>query len=283
MDSSKIIQTLPTMKSRFFIISTILCVFCLSSLFAQDLTKLSNEGYGHWTAAGTLLSMAKTGDDYQQVANELEKVIQTDPNFEDTYFNLVKVYEQIGVEKGSWALAKAKKYLEEYKRMRPDDSRTVESELIVLQALEKKSKQNIVKRFVGKWQYMGLYIVEGGGGYSATVESTDKYSREVCWIRVEDDHMVLLVKETYDGIAYGALEWDRAYKKYQNHIIERKGRKYWWTKEVDYNKYMIWNENGTNFISLIHYYDEYYSQKGLLVYYESGTYNKDQIKSELKH
>ena len=253
------------------------------ALQAQDLTSLSNQGYGHWMTANRLAESASEVEDYLVIAKEYEQVIASDPSFEKAYFELIHVYEKIALEKGPSFLDKALTILDNYSSIYPNDSRVVESERTYIQAFREKSKRNILKGFVGKWKFMGLRIGEDGGSYTASVESTDQYKRFVSSVRVEDDHLILYVRESYDGIAYGQLKWLKDWHRYENHSHDCGGKHYSWTKEIEYQKYIIWNENGTNYIALIHHDDEYYSQDGALVHECSYTYDKSALKSVLKH
>ena len=120
------------------------------SSLAQDLSTLTDSGYGHWMAATRLSETATSIDDYILVASEYEKAIQSDSSFIDAYMRLVHLYEKIGAERGDVYLSKAENYLKKYEILNAGDTRNIESEKAYIRALLAKSSSE-PGRFVGVW------------------------------------------------------------------------------------------------------------------------------------
>lgn len=131
-------------------IASLVLGYGASHLNAQDLTGLSDSGYGHWSAAIVFLSEAKTVDDYCMAAQEFEFVTKSDPSFSDAYLKLVSVYKEIGRERGGLAFDKAFSALESYKALHPDDIKTYETENSILKALQRNyAKKSTI---YGRWE-----------------------------------------------------------------------------------------------------------------------------------
>lgn len=133
-------------------ISCIMFNLCALETSAQDLSGLSDQGYGHWMSASRLAETASNVDDYLLIAQEYEEVIKTDSQFEDTYLKLIQLYEKIGVEKGTKYFDKADKLLDQYALIKPGDNRTIQAERSYISALRDKYNKG-PNRFVGRWGY----------------------------------------------------------------------------------------------------------------------------------
>lgn len=268
------------MKNITIHILHLVLIFTLTSpLVAQEMSDLSDAGYAHWIAANRLLDNAGSPEEFELVATELESVIETDPQFKDTYMKLVHVYEKIAIKRGEPVFVKAEQLLNNYLERFPDEKREIGAERIYIDALREKYKQNIPMGFVGKWgadRWGWLEISCTNGHFTATTNSyRDKYEYEVKSIRQVGNHLILKIKETYDGIATGKLKYDRSFKKYIPHVHRCNGIDYLWTKEIETITYKIYNKNGTNYMGMIGMHKELYSQ-GTFVHSCSSNY-KDPI------
>ncbi len=157
----------PNQLSRFFCLLFLVFGYSLS---AQDLSSLSDQGYGHWVTATRLSETATDLDDYLLIANEYERIIESDPAFADTYLKLVQLYEKIGMEKGLSFLERAEQVLDQYASIKPDDGRSIATERAYINALRDKYN-NGPTRFVGKWGFTNtsewdIEIAYEGGEYS---------------------------------------------------------------------------------------------------------------------
>ncbi|MCL2289319.1 MAG: tetratricopeptide repeat protein [Bacteroidetes bacterium] len=81
------------MKKVIFI--SLFFVVLQPALFAQQ-TKLSEEGYKNWIKAGERMKNIKQESDYYLVLNDLLKVLETDSQYADAFFNMGIVYSKIG-------------------------------------------------------------------------------------------------------------------------------------------------------------------------------------------
>lgn len=174
----------------------IIAFLCFSALIgrAQDLSRLSDEGYGHWITATRLSEKASSIDDFLLVANEYEKVLLSDPSFSDTYLKLVQLYEKIGEEKGISFLDRANDILDKYSAINPNDKRRIESERIYISAIKDKFNSG-PNKFVGRWgsgnsQERDLIIKYEGGEYIITM-----LNMLVDRIEKESDTSFIIVKK----------------------------------------------------------------------------------------
>lgn len=263
------------MKNITIHILHLVLIFTLTSpLVAQEMSDLSDAGYAHWIAANRLLDNAGSPEEFELVATELESVIETDPQFKDTYMKLVHVYEKIAIKRGEPVFVKAEQLLNNYLERFPDEKREIGAERTYIDALREKYKQNIPMGFVGRWR--SLKISYDDGLYYATLDKkSDKYKYEVKSIRQVGNHLILKIKETYDGIANGDLQ--RVTKNRGKWIYNvfahdcgttSKGKKilHHYTKEIKTRTYKIYNENGTNYIGIIGTVIEFYNQHNVLVH-----------------
>ena len=74
-------------KLRFLII--LISIFWGLNGFSQS---LSSQGKAHLRAAETLAQSASTGEDYIQVAEEYEKILNTDPSYNNAYLEAAHAY-----------------------------------------------------------------------------------------------------------------------------------------------------------------------------------------------
>lgn len=133
------------------------------NLFAQD-CNLSTEARRYWVRGITAANNITSDDDYQFAADEFEKALQYEPKCSDIYYNLIKLYGQIGLKKGKVAFDKATSYLESYKYLKPTDESAkdllaeleikqekYERDLIIEQQKEKEEIWASLKQLEGKW------------------------------------------------------------------------------------------------------------------------------------
>ena len=113
------------------------------SIFAQDLSSLSDIGYGHWIVASELDGDDASVDDLILAAEEYEQVICSDSHYAPALLNLARVYKRIGSVYGSIAFEKAYKALTDYHSLNPGDNRTYEAELASLRATQRKYIRNV--------------------------------------------------------------------------------------------------------------------------------------------
>ena len=256
------------------IISAILILWSSNLLYAQDLSALSDAGYAHWTTANRLMEDADEVEEYILIAEELESVISSDPQFKDTYMTLTRVYEKIAAEKGEPIFRKAEQTLDKYLALFPSEGREVGSERTYIAALKEKYRMNIPMSFVGKWRFHGLEISHANGYFEATIESDNKYQREVVSITSKEDHLILVIRETYDGIAKGKL---KKYGKnlYEQHYHNCGGKWHPYTKEVEVKTYKLYNKEGKNRCALTTKNTTLYSSSGAYVHSCTESVNFD--------
>ena len=116
------------MKKLIFIL---LAFVTLQSLYAQEAAKgLSEEGYKHWTKAIVRMEKIKQDNDYLLVIEEFSKVMETDPNYPDLYFNMGKIYTKIGEIKNELSyFEKAKECYDKYLALNPSEKMLIIKEL----------------------------------------------------------------------------------------------------------------------------------------------------------
>lgn len=124
------------------------------SSFAQ--TNLSRTGFAHLRAAEVLAQMATSNDDKLQVAEEFEKIIQSDPYYADAYLEAAKIYSALTPELGKSTYDKALSLLNNYAELMPSKSEEVETELIVLDAMLRKYNNGPTK-LEGIWSEWSSY------------------------------------------------------------------------------------------------------------------------------
>lgn len=133
-----------------FIIAMAWLLPCIS--IAQ--TNLSRDGAAHLRAAETLKSMAASIDDKLQVAEEYEKVTQSNPNYADAYLEAARIYSALTPEVGNTAYQKAKTLFLKYANLRPKEASEIDADLIVLEAMLKKYANGPTK-LDGTWGEIG--------------------------------------------------------------------------------------------------------------------------------
>lgn len=126
-----------------------------------------------------------------------------------------------------------------------------------------------------------MEISHSNGYFTATIDSDDKYKREVLSITQKDDHLILVYKETYDGIAYGRLKYDKNFRKYQEHYHDCNGHRYLWTKEEEIHTYKLYEEDGKKYSIWLHIKNTFYSQHGVEIHSCSENYGQGIFKTEL--
>lgn len=267
--------------TKFPFIAFVFILFAGHSLYAQDLSSLTDAGYAHWVTANRLAETADDVTEYVRIAYELEAVVNSDPQFKDSYMKLVHLYEKIAMEQGEPVFSKADQLLNKYLSVFPEEGRAVMAEKTYIDALRDKYRANIPLSFVGKWRFHGLEISHSNGYFTATIDSDDKYKREVLSITQKDDHLILVYKETYDGIAYGRLKYDKNFRKYQEHYHDCNGHRYLWTKEEVIHTYKLYEEDGKKFHLYLSSKKTYYSQYGVKAHSCTHQYGQDYWKREL--
>lgn len=151
-----------------------LLLLFITILFASFLTanaqSLSRSGAAHLKAAQTLKSMASTTDDNLQVAEEYEKIIETDPGYAEAYIEAARIYSTLVPQLGMPAYDKAENLFRRYAELRPAEASDVDAELIVLEAMLRKYN-NGPNRLDGIWsqwsrgmnKYVDVLEIRNGG------------------------------------------------------------------------------------------------------------------------
>lgn len=160
------------MKAFSLLLSAILVAM---SSFGQ--TNLSKSGAAHLRAAEVLSATAQTSDDRVQIAKEYEHVIETDPSYANAYLEAAKIYTILTPELGESTYNKAKNLLNQYLNLEPSQSDTVDTELIVLDAMLQKYK-NKPEKVDGLWGYyvngrFNSVLEVYNSGYSYNVKLVD--------------------------------------------------------------------------------------------------------------
>lgn len=141
------------MKHFFVVLLALMASF---SIYAQNVSSLSDEGERHYKAANALLEVSSSLEELKSVIVELEKVIVTDPNFADAYFDLGKLCSKVGKEEGDEYFDKARGYFNKYMSFRPEEKKEVEDELYIVETLRNSTKayrlKKDMKKFVGTWR-----------------------------------------------------------------------------------------------------------------------------------
>lgn len=158
-------------------ICILILILCSISVHSQD-CKLSTEGQKHWLKASMFIEDATNDNDYQLAITELEKILVTDVNCPDVYYNLGVLHSKLILKKGRKKAEKSKQYLKEYLRIVPSDSETVEKEYLKIEARLEKYNQDIangiiidpyhqLKDFEGLWQVDYPVILDSTGAVKA--------------------------------------------------------------------------------------------------------------------
>ncbi len=129
-------------------------VMLIAATFLSQAQQLSKSGAAHLRAAETLLEMASSINDKLLVAEEYEKVTQSDPSYADVYLKLGKLYAALTPELGKEYYDKAKQNYQTYLRLRPAEKDEIDAELVVLDALLRKYNSG-PSRLVGCWGFSG--------------------------------------------------------------------------------------------------------------------------------
>ena len=135
------------------ILIPLLCLLlaAIISPSAATAQSLSRSGAAHLKAAQALKSMASTTDDNLQVAEEYEKIIESDPAYADAFVEAARIYSTLVPQLGSAAYDKAETLFRRYAELRPAEASDVDAELIVLEAMLRKYN-NGPNRLDGIWQ-----------------------------------------------------------------------------------------------------------------------------------
>lgn len=149
------------MKNLKYLIIPILMFWGLNG-FSQS---LSSQGKAHLRAAETLAQSASTGEDYIQVAEEYEQILDTDPSFGKAYIEAAHAYALATPSLGKTAYDKGVSILN---RLKSKDSsyEKIYSEMTVLDAMLKKHN-NGPSRIYGTWG-----VLYGSGSFYPFVEIT---------------------------------------------------------------------------------------------------------------
>lgn len=149
---------------RFLII--LISIFGALNGFSQS---LSSQGKAHLRAAETLAQSASTGEDYIQVAEEYEKILNTDPSFNDAYIEAAHAYALATPSLGKTAYDKGVSILNRLKSKTSSYESEIYSEMTVLDAMMKKHN-NGPSRIYGTWGQYGngefypFVKITGSGG-----------------------------------------------------------------------------------------------------------------------
>lgn len=154
------------MKNLRYLIIPILMFWGLNG-FSQS---LSSQGKAHLRAAETLAQSASTGEDYIQVAEEYEQILDTDPSFGKAYIEAAHAYALATPSLGKTAYDKGVSILNRLKSKDSSYESEIYSEMTVLDAMLKKHN-NGPSRIYGTWGEYGnggsfypfLKISENGG------------------------------------------------------------------------------------------------------------------------
>lgn len=152
-------------KLRFLVI--LISIFWAINGFSQS---LSSQGKAHLHAAETLAQSASTGEDYIQVAEEYEKILNTDPSFNKAYLEAAHAYALATPSLGKTAYDKGVSVLNRLKNKDSSCESEIYSEMTVLDAMLKKYN-NGPSRIYGTWGQYGyndlfypfVEITENGG------------------------------------------------------------------------------------------------------------------------
>lgn len=271
-------------------IQSIAFVFILSigqSLYAQDLSSLTDAGYAHWVAANRLTETADDMTEYLLAASELEAVVNSDPQFKDSYMKLVHLYEKIAMEQGEPVFIKADQLLDKYLSVFPEEGRAVMAEKTYINALRDKYRVNVPMSFVGKWRYdsleIDMEIFHSNGYFTATIDSDNKNKREVLSITQEKDYLILVYKVTYDGIANGDIKKIEYLNGniYNTYIHDCGGHQYKWTKNVKIITKKLYEEDGKKYSLTLEMKNIFYSQYGIEIHSCYKNYGHGKFKTEL--
>ena len=258
---------------RCLVLNISLCI-CGLDIHAQDLSGLSDQGYGHWMAASKLAELATNVDDYVLIAKEYEEVIETDPSFIEAYMKLVQVYEKIVLEKGEPYFSKAEAALNQYAVLNPGDNRNIQSEKAFIQALRSRYYTGPY-RFDGRWCYKSnktsgnwfIQIKWEGDAYQITfkqtpeaIESINSTTWDVTFARQEDRGSELRSRHTrYEGDCSSSA--DPGFPTYGKYYYNS-----WRTEDI----YRITLEGTAPHVRLYKQHCFYY-QNGSLTYSETLT------------
>ena len=168
------------MKKLIFI--SFLVVTLQSALYAQT-QGLSEEGYKHWVKAVARMENIKQENDYFLVIDEFNKVLETDPNYADTYYNLGKIYTKIGELKNELShFEKAKECYEKYVVLKPSEKMLIIKELALLELkveewnsnnknTKKKNSNNERYSNFTKFKELELMVTNSGHGLATWLEA----------------------------------------------------------------------------------------------------------------
>lgn len=147
-------------KIFFMFIGIILAI----NLFAQN-CELSTEAQKYWNRAMAASDAITSDEDYQLVADEFEKALQHASHCSDVYYNLAKIYAQIGLKQGNAVFDKAESYLKSYINLESNDKdaqaladriefnkEKYEKDLIINQQEKKEDSWNTLRKLEGNWE-----------------------------------------------------------------------------------------------------------------------------------
>ena len=136
-------------KFRFLIV--LISIFGALNGFSQT---LSSQGKAHLRAAETLAQSASTGEDYIQVAEEYEKILNTDPSYNNAYLEAAHAYALATPLLGKTAYDKGVSILNRLKSKDSSYESEIYAEMTVLDAMLKKHN-NGPSRIYGIWGEYG--------------------------------------------------------------------------------------------------------------------------------
>ena len=189
------------------LLAGLLALMVSFSMSAQNIGSLSDDGERHYKAAKALLEVSSSLGDLKSVIEELEKVIVTDPNFADAYFDLGKLCSKVGKEEGDEYFDKARDYYYKYLSFRPEEKKDVEDELYIVETLRNSTKayrlKKDMKKFVGTWrivEYAWWYIFrieEAGESLAVRVFTGEERELDTYDVRFNGTTLSFTVKDVY--------------------------------------------------------------------------------------
>ncbi len=128
----------------------VLVISLLTGGLSSSSQSLSTQANAHLRAAEALAQTASSGEDYVQVAEEYEKIINLDPTFGKAYIEAAHAYALATPSLGQTAYNKGVSILNRLKSQNSSYETEIYSEMIVLDAMLKKYN-NGPSKILGTW------------------------------------------------------------------------------------------------------------------------------------
>lgn len=240
--------------TKFLLLTNLFISFFTGNCFAQSITDV---GRAHYKAALLLLESASSINDYSLVAEELEAVVQTDPDYPNTYIDLCKIYGRIGSEKGEPYFRKAEEALSRFRQLNPSDSTGYTEESIALNAMKRKYDANVILKKTGNW-----YLSDGNGNY-------------VC-----PDRIMISANEPYQ-MTFSFPPQDSSPRSFNNLNLNNSTIEVSIWEGTEYGRYTIGRGSITDHDILVWHSDRSYgSYGGVTGYYDAYQYSKTAVKEQ---